>query len=82
MDKDVFEYASPLKKLVVFFKASRDKWKAKCRRAKEENKLLKNQVRAVERSREHWREAARTQSARVAELERELKNAAHGVGAA
>ena len=73
MDGDVSEYTSPLKTLVVFFRRSRDNWKAKCQQAREQNKLLKNQVRAVERSREHWKDVAREQSARIVELERELK---------
>lgn len=37
-------YLSPLKKLISFFKDSRDKWKAKCKLAKRENKILKNHL--------------------------------------
>ena len=36
-----FEFLSPLRKLAASFQASRDKWKAKCQRAKYELKLLK-----------------------------------------
>lgn len=70
---DVAEFTSPLRKLVAFFKGSRDKWKGKCQKAKQQNKLLQNQVRAVERSREQWKELARERSQRIAELERELE---------
>jgi predicted RNase H-like nuclease (RuvC/YqgF family) len=34
-------FRSPLRKLVEFFKSSRDKWKEKCQQAKYELKLLK-----------------------------------------
>ena len=35
------EFLSPRRKLVAFFKSSRDKWKAKCQQVKYELKLLK-----------------------------------------
>ena len=35
------KFRSPLRKLVAFFRASRDRWKEKCQRAKYELKLLK-----------------------------------------
>ncbi|MGH7970383.1 MAG: hypothetical protein ACREIC_16795 [Limisphaerales bacterium] len=48
MDKGMAEHwKSPLRKLVQFFKASRDRWKAKYMDMKEEFKLMGNQVRAV-----------------------------------
>lgn len=67
------ELVSPIRKLARFFRGSRDKWKEKCQTAKTENKLLKNQTRAVERSRDLWRKRAQEQSRRLAELERELQ---------
>jgi hypothetical protein len=67
------EFVSPARKLVRFFLGSRDKWKGKCQAAKAENKLLKNQTRAVERSRDVWKKRAQEQARRVAELERELQ---------
>ena len=70
---DVAEFTSPLRKLVSFFKSSRDKWKGKCQQAKLQNKLLHNRVRAVERSREQWKSLARQRFQRIAELERELQ---------
>ncbi|NLS90910.1 MAG: hypothetical protein GXX96_01815 [Planctomycetaceae bacterium] len=35
-----FSFVSPLTRLVVFFKDSRDKWKEKCKAAKRQKKSL------------------------------------------
>ena len=45
----VDEYKSPVRKLVLFFKNSRDKWKAKCQAAKYQAKLLQNRIRHMEK---------------------------------
>jgi len=66
-------YKSPTAKLLKFFPESRDRWKAKCQALRCEIKKLANQTRAVEKSREHWRERARTAQKRVIELEQELE---------
>jgi hypothetical protein len=66
-------YKSPVRKLVVFFRGSRDGWKEKHHEVKAECKKLSNQVRAVEKSRQQWREQAQTQERRVRELEREVE---------
>lgn len=71
-DMDVQEYSSSPRKLVRCFRASRDGWKKKCQKAKQANKLLKNQVRAVEHSREQWRRQAADLQLRVAELNAEV----------
>jgi len=47
-----FEFRSPLRKLVAFFKASRDKWKEKCQQAKYELKLLKRRFQNLQISRD------------------------------
>jgi len=70
---DVLEYRSPMRKLLTFFKKSRDKWKAKCQDAKHQNKLLTNQTRAVEQSRDQWKRLAQTHAETIAKLEQELK---------
>ncbi len=62
------EYKSPLRKLARFFEKSRDQWKAKCREAKEQIKLLKNRVRFLEQSRDRWKSEAKELKAEVAEL--------------
>jgi len=65
-------FSSPTVKLVRFFEKSRDRWKAKHGKVKKECKKLQNQTRAVEKSRENWRERARTSERRVADLQREI----------
>lgn len=60
---------SPDRKLVPFFQNSRDQWRAKHHELKTRLKKEQNQVRAVEKSREHWRqraEAAERERARLA----------------
>jgi hypothetical protein len=68
------EYKSPLRKLVRFFEASRENWKQKCVALRGELKLCKNQVRAVEKSRKHWRQVAEDAAKQAALLEEKLKN--------
>ena len=77
---DTAEFKSPVKKLVEFFRTSRDKWKAKYFLKRDESILLANKVRAVEKSRLHWKElahAAKLQAkqakAELHELREELK---------
>lgn len=65
-------FSSPTVKLVRFFEQSRDRWKAKYSTTKKECKRLQNQTRAVEKSRENWRERARASEQCVAELQREI----------
>ena len=52
------DYKTPLKKLVRFFKESRDNWKAKHQASKKENKRLNHKVRTLLRSREKWKKEA------------------------
>ena len=76
-------FKSPAAKLIQFFQTSRDGWKAKYQLAKRKNKKLANQVRAVEKSREQWRQTARTAQRRLGVLQQELeelKNAAAYAG--
>lgn len=70
--KDVDQYTTPRKKLLRFFVGSRDGWRAKYAEVKENRKLQANQVRAVEKSRAHWRALAEERQRRIAELEAEL----------
>lgn len=65
-------YKSPVTKLLRFFETSRDQWKTKHHELKAELKLAYNQVRAVEKSREMWRERAEESAERVRQLEAEL----------
>lgn len=53
-------YRSPVSKLARFFERSRDKWKAKCKTAKRENKSLKIRLAKMKESRDRWKAKART----------------------
>jgi hypothetical protein len=66
------ELKSPLRKLVRFFRRSRDGWKVKHHAMKRMCRTLANQVAAVEKSRDEWRARARGSQRRVDELEKEL----------
>jgi len=72
-DDTLDSFRSPMRKLVRFFRKSRDRWKEKCQRAKAESKLLGNQVRAVEKSRARWKQRFREQQKQMKELQRELE---------
>ncbi len=50
------KFRSPLRKLVAFFKASRDKWKAKCQQVKYELKLLKRRFENLRKNRDLWQQ--------------------------
>jgi hypothetical protein len=66
-------FKSPTAKLIRFFRKSRNGWKAKCQEAKRKNKKLTNQTRAVEKSREHWKQLAQLAQQQVRELRQELE---------
>ena len=51
-------YRSPLSKLLRFFLGSRDKWRAKCKEAKRENKSLKLCLAKMKESRDRWKARA------------------------
>ena len=67
------DWKSPLRKLVRFFHRSRDRWKAKYAAKKQECKLMGNQVRAVEKSRAMWKQAAQQAQQQVRGLQKELE---------
>ena len=67
------QFSSPVSKLVRFFKNSRDGWKAKHQELKKTAKLLANQTRAVEKSRDSWQERANAAEQRITELERQIE---------
>lgn len=52
-------YRSPISKLLRFFCRSRDKWKAKCKEAKRENKSLKYRLAVMTENRNRWKAEAR-----------------------
>ena len=44
------DFKSPIKKLIVFFKSSRDKWKEKCKQAMLDIRSLKKRIEFLETS--------------------------------
>ena len=52
-------YRSPIRKLLRFFERSRDKWKEKCQKAKQENNSLKVRLAAMKASRDRWKTKAK-----------------------
>jgi uncharacterized coiled-coil DUF342 family protein len=65
-------YRSPLKKLVKFFRQSRDGWKRKCGAAKAKAKRFYNHITKLKASRNHWKEIARRYRDEAAQLRQEL----------
>ena len=63
--QDINEYKSPARKLIKFFRKSRDLWKRKYQEVKETVKYLQNRTRFLEKSKEELKN-------RVKELEGEL----------
>jgi len=53
-------YRSPISKLLRFFRRSRDKWKAKCKAAKRENKSLKYRLAVMTEKRDRWKVEVRS----------------------
>ena len=62
-------FKSPRRKLVTFFKKSRDKWKNKCKGAKYENKLLKNKNRYLEKRKKELIEKVKELKTKLAQSE-------------
>lgn len=62
------EFRSSLRKLVVFFEASRDKWKNKCQQTKYELKLLKRRFANLESNRDKWQQSFHEAEAQCEQL--------------
>ena len=56
---EALPYRSPISKLLRFFCRSRDKWKAKCKAAKRENRSLKYRLAVMTKSRNRWKAEVR-----------------------
>lgn len=67
------EFRSPRGKLLRFFERSRNGWKLKCRKAKDDVKRLSNNVADLRRSRLRWKETAKRQAEEIKRLRRELE---------
>lgn len=80
-DRSTQVWKSPLRKLLRFFKTSRDQWKTKYLDLKKEFRLMGNQVRAVEKSRLKWRQVAEQAQQQVRRLQQELEEHKKSVAA-
>ena len=56
---DSLTFRSPISKLLRFFYGSRNKWKAKCKEAKRENRSLKYRLAVMTESRNRWKAEVR-----------------------
>jgi chromosome segregation ATPase len=65
---------SPMRKLMRFFKSSRDKWKAKYADLRKKYRVIDNKVRAVTKSRERWRQMAEQAQQEARRLREELES--------
>ncbi|MFN0053935.1 MAG: hypothetical protein ACKV0T_17285 [Planctomycetales bacterium] len=72
-EERTFGFKSPMRKLLAFFQRSRDAWKSKYMALNERCKLLSNQVRAVEKSRQKWRQEAAEAQQLLQQLQQELE---------
>jgi uncharacterized protein (DUF3084 family) len=63
------EFRSPLRKLVAFFRASRDRWKKKCQDAKYELKLLKRRFANLQTSHDRTLQGYEATKAQRAEFQ-------------
>lgn len=75
-------YTSRPKLLLRFFVKSRNNWKRKCRKAKAELKLAKNQNHAVQKSRVHWKALSKQLRFELQETRRQLEEEKTGAPAA
>ncbi len=63
------EFRSPLRKLIVFFQASRDRWKEKCQQVKYQLKLLKRRFENLQKSRNLWQQRSRDAETQCEQLQ-------------
>lgn len=62
----------PVKKLTIFFKTSRDKWKGKCKKAMLDNRSLKKRIEFLETSKEELKSKLKESKARNKQLKNDL----------
>jgi predicted RNase H-like nuclease (RuvC/YqgF family) len=75
VDNEQKEFRSPQAKLLRFFERSRNGWKRKCRKSKDDVKRLTNNVAALKRSRSRWKVLAKQRNEEIERLRRELDEA-------
>ncbi len=67
------KYKSPIGKLTVFFKLSRDKWKAKTKKSKKIIKRLKNRIKYLNKTKNELKKEVKELKAEIARLRMEDK---------
>lgn len=71
-------FRSPVRKLVVFFRQSRDRWKKKCQDAKYELKLFKRRHANLQKNHDRWRQRYRQAEVQRRELQTRLELLSQG----
>ena len=66
-------FRSPLRKLVVFFRQSRDQWKKKCQDTKYELKLLKRRFANLQKNHDRWQQQYRQAEIQRQELQTQVE---------
>jgi len=66
-------FRSPLRKLVVFFRQSRDQWKKKCQDAKYELKLLKRRFANLQKNHDRWQQQYRQAETQRQQLQAQVE---------
>lgn len=72
-EQDDLPYTSPARKLIRFFRNSRDGWKAKHQSAKVLIKRLENRVRFLEKSKDEWKAKVKALEAKNARLQARIE---------
>ena len=72
-------YRSPVRKLMRFFRRSRDGWKRKLQEARVLCKRLNNRVRKLQASRDRWKERTQQGQQELRRLRAELEAAKNAV---
>lgn len=67
-------FRSPVRKLVAFFQASRDRWKEKSQQAKHQLKLLKRRYARLENKCEQWRQRFQESESQRQDLLRQVES--------
>jgi hypothetical protein len=75
LNNELKKFRSPQAKLLRFFERSRNGWKRKCRKAKNDVKRLSNNVADLKRSRSRWKEIAKQRADEIKQLRQELDEA-------
>jgi len=69
------DFKSPIKKLTVFFKSSRDKWKEKCKNAMQEIRGYKKRIEFLETSKAQLKEKNKALKIKLDAMKKDLENA-------